>query len=223
MSEHLRANVSHFKFPRWSNRVPGLVALAAGCLLVGTVAAFWYWGSDKFWRVGYSPQQPIEFSHKLHAGDLGLDCRYCHSTVERAPFAAVPPTQTCMNCHAKVKTESPKLALLRERAADDRPIPWVRVHSLPDHVYFDHSAHVTAGVGCSSCHGRVDQMARVVQKAPLTMGWCLSCHRDPAPSLRAATEMTKMDWQPPAVAAAEARTSNGRLARPPVHCSGCHR
>ncbi len=215
--------MSRYLFPRWSNRVPAFAAIGTLLLLAGAVAAFWYWGTEKYWRVGYSPKQPIEFSHKLHAGDLGLDCRYCHSSVERAPFAAVPPTQTCMNCHAKVRTDSPKLALLRARAADDAPIPWVRVHDLPDFVYFDHSAHLAAGVGCSSCHGRVDQMARVVQKAPLTMGWCLSCHRDPASSLRASSEITKMDWQPPAVAPVEARTANGRAARPPVHCSGCHR
>ena len=127
-----------------------------------------------------------------------------------------------MNCHSKVKTESPKLALLRERAADDRPLPWVRVHDLPDFVYFDHSAHLTAGVGCSTCHGRVDQMVRVVQSQPLTMSWCLECHRDPSPHLRTATEITKMDWQP-RLATAEATTANGRHARPPVHCSGCHR
>ena len=214
-----------FLFPRWTNRVPAIVAVALGALAVGVVAAFWYWGTEKYWKVGYSPEQPIAFSHKLHAGDLGMDCRYCHSTVERSPFAAVPPTQTCMNCHSKVKADSPKLALLRERFADDKPIPWVRVHDLPDFVYFDHSAHVTSGVGCSSCHGRIDQMARVVQKAPLTMGWCLDCHRNAAPNLRAATEITKMDWQPRASAAANevARTATGREAQPPVHCSGCHR
>jgi hypothetical protein len=214
-----------FLFPRWTNRAPAIVAVALGCLIVGVVAALWYWGTEKYWRVGYSPEQPIPFSHKLHAGDLGMDCRYCHSTVERSPFAAVPPTQTCMNCHSKVKTDSPKLALLRERAADDKPVPWVRVHDLPDFVYFDHSAHVTSGVGCSSCHGRVDQMARVVQKAPLTMGWCLDCHRNAAPNLRAATEITKMDWQPRANAPSNevARTATGRVAQPPVHCSGCHR
>lgn len=199
------------------------MALALGTVAIAAVAAFWYWGTEKFWRVGYSPIQPVPFSHKLHAGDLGMDCRYCHSTVERSPFAAVPPTQTCMNCHAKVKTDSPKLALLREHAADDQPMPWIRVHDLPDFVYFDHSAHLAAGVGCSSCHGRVDQMVRVVQKKPLTMGWCLECHRDPAPHLRTATEITKMDWEPPTLTKTAAITANGRQARPPVHCSGCHR
>jgi hypothetical protein len=214
--------MTRFLFPRWTNRVPPLLLAAIACVVIGIVGAFWYWGSDKFWRVGYAPIQPVPFSHKLHAGDLGLDCRYCHSSVERAPFAAVPPTQTCMNCHAKVKTDSPLLALLRTSATSDAPIPWVRVHDLPDHVYFDHSAHLAAGVGCSSCHGRIDQMARVTQKLPLTMGWCLSCHRDPAPHLRAATELTQMDWQPRPLVT-DAHLANGRTAAPPVHCSGCHR
>jgi hypothetical protein len=151
-----------------------------------------------------------------------MDCRYCHSTVERSAFAAVPPAQTCMNCHAKVKTESAKLALVRLSAKDDRPLPWVRVHNLPDYVYFDHGAHLGAGVGCSSCHGRVDQMQRVTQKQPLTMAWCLGCHRDPAANLRGAGEVTRMDWKPKTVPAA-AITANGRTAHPPLHCSGCHR
>jgi hypothetical protein len=213
--------MSRYLFPRWTNQVPAIAGAASLLLFVGVVGAFWYWGTDKFWRMGYTPKQPIEFSHKLHAGDLGMDCRYCHSTVERSSFAAVPPTQTCMNCHAKVKTDSPKLALLRERAADDKPLEWVRVHSLPDHVYFDHSAHLAAGVGCSTCHGRIDQMARVTQKQPLTMGWCLSCHRDAGPALRSASEITKMDWQPKLVQSL--RTATGRMANPPQHCSGCHR
>jgi hypothetical protein len=214
--------MSRYLFPRWANGVPRMIAIALVCVVTLLVAAFWYWGTDKYLSVGYSPVQPIEFSHKVHAGDLGMDCRYCHSTVERSGFAAVPPTQTCMNCHSKVKTESAKLSRLRESAASDQPIPWVRVHSLPDFVYFDHSAHLSAGVGCSSCHGRVDQMARVVQKAPLTMGWCLDCHRNAAPNLRKADELTRMDWAPRATATAT-RTPTGRDAHPPLHCSGCHR
>lgn len=210
-----------FLFPAWADRVPRYVAATMLVLLLGTIGAFWYWGSDKFWRVGYQPVQPIAFSHKLHAGDLGVDCRYCHSTVERSAFAAVPATQVCMNCHRAVKTDSPLLPLLRARALDDQPIPWVRVHDLPDYAYFDHGAHLSAGVGCSSCHGRVDQMERVTQVAPLTMGWCVDCHRDPRAHLRGAEEVTKMDWRPAAGGTRTAAT--GREVQPPLHCSGCHR
>jgi hypothetical protein len=175
--------------------------------------------------VGYQPTQPVDYSHKLHAGELGMDCRYCHSTVERSAFAAVPPTQTCMNCHARVKTDSVKLLPVRESWANDTPIKWVRVHNLPDYVYFDHSAHLAAGVGCSTCHGRVDQMPKVTQMQPLTMGWCLECHRDPGPNLRKPDEVTKMDWVASAEQAAnhEGKAVNGRKVAPPTHCSGCHR
>lgn len=194
-----------FQFPRWSNRVFPLVV--AGVLLSASTAgaALWYYGGNRFTEVGYAPVQPVEFSHKLHAGDLGLDCRYCHSTVERAAFAAVPATQTCMNCHSKVAADSDKLLPVRESAASGKPIPWVRVHALPDYVYFDHRAHVGAGVACASCHGRVDRMPRVTQVEPLSMGWCLDCHRNPEPALGGM------------------RTTNGRVATPPLHCSGCHR
>ncbi len=212
---------SRFLFPAWTNQLPRLVGAALLVVVGGVVAVFWYFGTDKFLRVGYQPRQPIEFSHKQHAGDLGLDCRYCHSTVERAAFAAVPPTQVCMNCHKAVKTGSDRLTLLRERVADDGPVPWVRVHDLPDYVYFDHRAHLSAGVGCASCHGRVDQMARVTQVQPLTMGWCLDCHRDPEPHLRGAESVTRMDFVPGTRHGLHA--PNGREVRPPVHCSGCHR
>ncbi len=214
---------ARFLFPRWVNHLPRFVALALALVLLCVIGVFWYWGSDKFWRVGYQPAQPVEFSHKLHAGDLGIDCRYCHSTVERASFAAVPPTQVCMNCHRAVKPDSPRLAALRDRVADDRPIPWIRVHTLPDYVYFDHGAHLAAGVGCSSCHGRVDQMTRVTQVEPLTMGWCLDCHRDPGRQLRGTAEVTQMDWKPAADQPIRLLAATGREVHPPVHCSGCHR
>jgi hypothetical protein len=203
--------VSRFLFPRWSNAVPTVVA--GGLALVASTAGagVWYYGTAKYLEVGYTPKQPVEFSHKLHAGELGLDCRYCHSTVERSSFSAVPATQTCMNCHTKVKADSPLLLPVQESWAQDKPIPWVRVHNLPDYVYFDHSAHLGAGVECASCHGKVEQMPRVTQKMPLTMAWCLDCHRNPAPALKTATA----DGKPV--------TATGRVAAPPVHCSGCHR
>lgn len=213
-----------FLFPRWSNKVPAFVAAAAVLGLSSIAGAFWYYGTNKYFEVGYQPVQPVEFSHKIHAGDLGLDCRYCHSTVERSSFAAVPPSATCMNCHARVKTDSPLLLPLYDSVAQGKPVPWIRVHNLPDYVYFDHSAHLAAGVGCSTCHGRIDQMPRVTQVESLTMGWCLQCHRNPGPSIRAAADLTRMTWQPnEKVPDGPVTLASGRVANPPTHCSGCHR
>jgi hypothetical protein len=189
-------------------------------------AALAYYGTNANLAVGYVPAQPIEYSHKLHAGDLGIDCRYCHASIERTATATVPPTETCMNCHAKVRSDSIALLPLRESYASDKPIPWVRVHRLPDYVYFDHSAHLAAGVGCTSCHGRVDQMPRVAQVQPLNMSFCLDCHRNPAPNLRDKAEVTKMDWTGPSRATASGTgmaKMDGRTIQPPLHCSGCHR
>lgn len=219
--------MGRYLFPRWSNKVVPL-SIAFGLIPLGAAAAggAYYYGGDKHLSVGYAPEQPVDYSHKLHAGDLGLDCRYCHSTVERSPIAAVPATETCMNCHSKVRTDSTKLLPVRESFATDRPIPWVKIHALPDYVYFDHSAHLSAGVGCSTCHGRVDQMKRVQQVAPLSMGWCLDCHRDPAPNLRDPSQITKMDWSAPGKGVSLGTgiaELGGRKVQPPLHCSGCHR
>jgi hypothetical protein len=153
-----------------------------------------------------------------------MDCRYCHNTVEGAAHAAVPPTATCMNCHHLVLQDSLKLAPVRASHASGRPVEWLKVHMLPDYAYFDHSVHVAAGVGCTSCHGRIDQMKVVHQAQPLSMSWCLECHRDPRPSLRPVREVTNMKWN-----AAEAGydpaadPARRRMPVPPVHCSGCHR
>src|SRR5205823_881654 len=122
--------------------------------------------------------------HALHVGKLGLDCRYCHNTVEKTAFAALPATQTCMNCHTNIKGEAETLKPVRESWTIGKSIPWVKVHDLPDYVYFNHSAHVTHGVGCIECHGRIDRMEVVHQEKPLSMGWCLNCHRDPSTHLR---------------------------------------
>lgn len=212
-------------FPRWANRAPFIAALAVTMGGAGAIAGVWYWFSPAYTDAGYQPAQPVAFSHKLHAGELGMDCRYCHNTVERAAKAAVPPTQTCMGCHEKlVLPESTKLAPVRISYASDRPIPWVRVHMLPDYAYFDHSVHVAAGVGCARCHGRIDQMRVVYQDQSLSMGWCLECHRNPEPELRPRSEVTNMAYDARAshydLKADPART---RRVNPPLHCSGCHR
>jgi hypothetical protein len=211
-------------FAPWTNRIPLFAGVAAPAALTAVVAAVWYWASPKYTDAGYAPRQPVAYSHKRHAGDLGLDCRYCHDTVEVAAHAAVPPTKTCMNCHSVVLHDDPALAPVRESFDSDMPIPWVRVHMLPDYATFDHSVHLAAGVGCAECHGRVDQMRVVRQVQPLSMSWCLDCHRDPSPRLRPRDQVTNMAWDRAASAYDPSRDpSRTRPLRPPVHCSGCHR
>ncbi len=195
-----------------------LIVVAAGVGL-----ASWLFNPRQT-EVGYSPIQPVPYSHKLHAGDLGMDCRYCHTTVETAAMAAIPPTETCMNCHDRVKNQSPALAPIRESYATGKPVPWVRVHRLPDFVYFNHSAHVTSGVSCVSCHGRIDQMIEVKEVEPLNMAWCLDCHRNPAPRIRPREQVTNLAWKPdrdPAEIGRELVAANH--ISPPTNCSGCHR
>jgi hypothetical protein len=130
-----------------------VVAVVLPLIGATVILGIWYWWSPLYTDVGYQPFQPVEFSHQIHAGEMGLDCRYCHNTVERAGHAAVPSTSTCMNCHSVVKAESELLEPVRASMREDTPIPWVRVHMLPDYAYFDHSVHVAAGVGCATCHG----------------------------------------------------------------------
>ena len=213
-----------FVFPRWTNALPTALAIATPIAAIGLIAAVAYWFSPEYTDVGYRPVQPVAYSHRLHAGQLGIDCRYCHTTVERAWHAAIPPTATCINCHKYVKADEPSLAKVRESAETGNPIPWVRVHQLPDYAYFPHLAHVNAGVGCVSCHGRVDKMERVRLWAPLSMGWCLECHRNPKPYLRPVSEVTNMSWnRREANYDPDQDPLRTRKVEPPQHCSGCHR
>ncbi len=213
-----------FVFPKWTNALrPALaVGVAGGLVYIVFVAA--YGASPKTTDVGYAPLQPVEYQHSMHGGELGMDCRYCHNTVERSAHAAIPPTQTCMNCHKLINVESTKLLVVRESYATGMPIEWVRVHDLPDYVYFDHSAHLRAGVGCVSCHGRVDKMDVVYQAETLSMGWCLDCHRSPEQHLRPRESVARMDWM-----AMEDQGLLGRRLRelydvnPKDDCSVCHR
>jgi hypothetical protein len=224
-------------FPKWTNKLPpilGLGAAAAGLIAIFTV---WFWFSPKHTDVGYAPIQPVAYSHKLHAGQLNIDCRYCHRMVEEGPHATVPDTATCWGCHAQVHAETkpkegeggtprfPKLALVRDSFASGAAIPWVKVHMLPDYAYFSHALHEKAGVGCVSCHGRIDEMEVVRQVQPLSMSWCLECHRDPAPNIRpAGVAPTLMTWQPTddSIRQAQDRLAKAEL-NPPTHCSACHR
>lgn len=201
------------------------LGVAGALVLLGAAGgAAGYFLHPKQLDTGYQPEQPVPYSHKLHAGNLGMDCTYCHATVDKSSFAAVPATETCMNCHHRVKEKSPKLQMVRDSYATGQPVPWVKVHRLPDYVYFNHQAHVTAGVSCVSCHGRVDQMTEVMQVNTLNMAWCLECHRNPAASVRPVEYVTKLDWQPDGDAAELGRKLMAeKHINPPQNCSGCHR
>lgn len=167
----------------------------------------------------------MPYSHALHVGQLGLDCRYCHTTVDRGAHASVPATQTCMNCHTQVQKDSPKLQPVRDSYANGLSVQWTRIHDLPDYSYFDHSAHVNRGVSCVECHGRVDQM-EVVQKAePMSMGWCLECHRNPTDRLRPLDRITQLSWDQRTEMTAEEREALKKLYHisPSENCSTCHR
>jgi Cytochrome c7 and related cytochrome c len=168
--------------------------------------------------------QPVPFSHAHHVGGLGVDCRYCHTSVERAAYAGIPPTKTCMNCHSQIWSQSPTLEPVRASFRSDKSIEWTRVHDLPDFVYFNHSAHVNKGVGCSTCHGRVDQMPLMWQEKSLQMEWCLDCHRHPERYLRPKAEVFNIAWNPPADQEEKGRDLVMQYA---VHtrttCSTCHR
>ncbi len=188
------------------------------------VAFIWYYASPNYTDVGYRPKQPVAYSHKVHAGDLGMDCRYCHTGVETSAVAGVPPTETCMNCHTTVLPNSEKIAPVLESFTTGNPLQWVRVHKSPDYVYFNHSAHLRAGVGCESCHGNVRQMEEIEQKEPLSMSWCLDCHRSPEQFLRRPDQVTVMDWVAPDDQEEFAKNviAHKDIA-PPKDCSGCHR
>jgi hypothetical protein len=211
-------------FPKRTNKLPAIIALSVVVVVLSVIGFFWYYGSPKYTDVGYRPIQPVAYSHKLHAGDLGLDCRYCHSNIERSPVANVPPTQTCMNCHKLILPQSEKLLRVRESWSTGQPIRWVRVHELPDYAYFNHGAHLNAGVGCASCHGNVAQMEQVTQSQPLSMSWCLDCHRNPDMNLRPPDQVTNMTWTPPSDQLEFARRVKAeKHINPPTDCSGCHR
>ena len=209
-------------FPKWSNKVPAIVLLSKLIICIFIVFVFWYWFSPYNLNVGYEPEQPIQYSHKLHAGDLGIDCRYCHTGVEKSAIAGVPSTQTCMNCHQSVKVDPMKLEKVFESWKTDKPIEWVKVHKLADYVYFNHSAHVLSGVSCVKCHGRVDQMQVVRQEEPLSMAWCLKCHRDPGKNLVPKTEVTNLGFKPSKGWLQKAKKRAAMLHPPTTNCAGCH-
>jgi len=216
-----------FVFPRWANiLLPTLVLLiVGGAVYVPFVVGLG--ASPGTIAVGYQPMQPVPYSHAVHVGQLGMDCRYCHNTVDRAAFAALPPTQTCMNCHVNIMPDSPRMLAVQESYATGKPIGWIKVHDLPDYVFFNHSAHVNKGVGCVSCHGRVDRMEVVYQDQPLSMGWCLDCHRAPEKHLRPREFVTQLDWVPTEdqiqMGLRLKKEYNIRDSEYLTNCSVCHR
>lgn len=242
--------MQEFHFPNWVNKFTMMTmgGIGAGG---GYVAICLYFAVHPTTvNVGHAPEQPVPYSHKLHVGELGLDCKYCHNTVDKTAHAAIPPTATCGNCHgghrydempkgdgsgeletrktifSAVHLESDKLKPIRDSLENNESVPWVKVHDLPDFVYFNHSAHVNRGVGCVECHGRVDKMEVVTQVETLSMKFCLDCHRNPDERLRPLEFVTKLDWQP---APGEDRAAIGRKIReelginPNTSCSTCHR
>ena len=221
-------------FPKWTNKLPIQIVVGGLVVFVSVVGGMWYYFTPKYTRVGYQPVQPVNFSHAIHAGQLGLDCRYCHSQVENSSHSNVPTSQTCMNCHGTIKATSPLLEPVRESYKSGQPIAWVRIHEVPDYVYFNHSAHVNRGISCVECHGKINDMPVVWHHEPQSMSWCLDCHRAPENKLRPLNQITNLNWKPedePPGPDGKARTRREigeelKVAwhvNPPLNCAGCHR
>lgn len=216
-------------FPKWTNLA--VVGLLLGLLTVpvylGLLLA--YGANATTLNVGYQPTQPVPYSHAVHVGKLGMDCRYCHATVEQTGFAALPSTDICMNCHKAILPDSARMALVQQSYVEGTPIPWKKVHLMADYVYFNHSAHVNVGVGCVECHGPVQQMETVYMAKPLNMAWCIECHRDPKPYLRPRDQVTNMAWAPQGADDPRARADLGKKLEENYHirastdCVTCHR
>ena len=235
------------------NSVPTLLFVVVHSGVIVVIAGLWYYATPKFWEVGYMPVQPGNgFNHQIHAGKLGLDCRYCHTHVEESWHANVPAVSTCMGCHAENKLNvdpgfasatDDKVQFIRDAYATDSPIQWRNIHIVPDYASFPHNAHINAGVSCFSCHGQIQAMPVVAQEKSLSMGWCLDCHRNPAENLVPKDKVTDLYWvqtqwfntldeagnlvaQP-----AEKRVHDGQTPdqlaatlqrNPPLYCGACH-
>ncbi len=198
----------------------GLLMFVAGLILTAMVIG----RSSYATRAQEYIEQPVQFSHRHHVLDDGIDCRYCHTSVETSPFAGIPPTKTCMNCHSQIWATAPILEPVRTSFRDDTPMRWIRVHDLPDFVYFNHSVHVKKGVGCETCHGRIDEMPLTLQQNTLQMDWCLNCHRNPENYVRPRSEIYTMGYRPPvpqSVLGPQLVKEYG--IRGNTSCSTCHR
>jgi len=234
--------MQRFLFPRWTNKFLALLGVLA--VTGGAYAGVLFLGatSPVTLNTGYRPEQPVPFSHALHAGELKMDCRYCHNSVDKSAHSTIPPTQTCINCHSPktsaksptggapalsaVHSDSKKLKPVHDSWRTGESVDWVRIHRLPDFVYFNHSAHVNRGVSCVTCHGRVDQMEIVYQAKDQSMAWCIDCHRNPEPHLRPVEEITNLAWS--AGSEAEQLELGTKLKaekniNPQANCAVCHR
>ncbi|HZT42382.1 MAG TPA: cytochrome c3 family protein [Chthonomonadaceae bacterium] len=212
-------------FPPYTNTLSRVIVfgLFVSPILIGWIATAINW-SPYINETNIPRNQPVPFSHKHHVGGLGLDCRYCHTTVETTSFANIPPIHTCMTCHSQIWKDSPMLAPIRDSYASDIPVQWTRVNFVPDFVYFNHSIHVNKGIGCETCHGRVDEMPLTARGQPLMMAWCLNCHRNPERYVRPREDVFIMGYQPP-----ENQLTLGRQLVQQYHirklqdCYTCHR
>jgi len=210
-------------FPPRSNRIArGVLAGAVACLLLVPVGLMLWVRSPAVTGKGTTAIQPVAFDHRIHVTGLQIDCRYFHTTVERAAAAGLPSTETCIPCHTALWQGSSLFGPVRRSLATDRPIPWQRVNAVPDFVFFNHAIHLKGGIACETCHGRVDRMARVRQAAPLTMAWCLDCHRNPEPYRRSADAVVAMGWHPGQGFPHPAPLGAARIAEI-TSCSACHR
>ena len=237
-------------FPRWSNWLPLKILICGAVTVTALTAATWYYVTPKYTRVGYEPIQPNPFPHDIHVQQLGMDCRYCHSFVDKAAHSNLPDTQTCMACHSQVQKDNPKLEPVRVSWKTGQPVEWVQIHRTPDFVYYNHAAHVNRGISCHSCHGQVNEMRVVYHHEPHSMAWCLECHRAPENHLRPTDQVYNLDWKPGDVNPAEFVAKYGQPKdakedfskkqkltqqeigqtlkerwniQPPLNCQGCHR
>jgi hypothetical protein len=215
-------------FNRSANNIAKISMIVA--VILGGLAFYFYTQiarSSYLTGIYIEKQQPVQFSHRHHVGDDGIDCRYCHTQVETSASAGIPPTQTCMNCHNQLWADTPYLEPVRASFRENKPIEWERVHDLPEFAYFNHSIHVAKGVGCSTCHGQVDDMAAVFQQNSLQMEWCLSCHREPEKYIRPKSEIYNMKWQDSDLTAEQRQELKEqykiRSREMLTSCSTCHR
>jgi len=213
-------------FPKNANAFAKWLVVGGGVFVLALMIALAFYARTTNNAVGVPVSQPVAFQHNLHSGQLGLDCRYCHTSVEVEATSSVPPTETCMTCHSQIRVGDPALAVVQASWDTQTPIEWNRVHDMADYVYFNHSAHINSGVGCSDCHGSVQEMGEIWKNEPMTMGWCLECHRQPEEYLRPVSEVFNMEYERPSdqlALGAELVDAYHVNTDKLLQCSTCHR